>query len=126
MTIPLESLEQIKSELSEEKKRLEKELADFTKRNVHNRDDYSARFPDMGTKDDENAAEVSLYSDRLTLERSLERALKEVNDAFDRIERGVYGACRFCNNPIPLERLLIRPTSASCVKCKEILKKEKR
>ncbi len=126
MTIPLESLEYIKSKLLEEKKRLEKELADFTKRNVHNRDDYSARFPDMGTKDDENAAEVSLYSDRLTLERALERGLKEVNDALNRIDQGTYGTCRFCNEFIPLERLLVRPTSASCVKCKERLKQEKR
>ena len=126
MPIPLESLEQIKSKLLAEKKRLESELADFTKRNEHNREDYRAQFPDIGNKDDENAAEVSLYSDNLTLERALERGLKEVNDALKRITLGTYGTCRFCNAFIPLERLLVRPTSASCVKCKEALKKETR
>ncbi len=126
MTIAPEKLTEITKKLFDEKKRLEAELALFTQRNVHNRDDYSAKFPDIGTKDDENAAEVSMYSDNLTLERTMEGDLKDVNKALARIEKGTYGTCRYCEAEIPLARLLIRPVSASCVACKEKFKGDKR
>lgn len=111
----------IEEKLLQEKQKLEKELKEFTKENIHNITDYDAHFPSFGDKDDENAAEVATYSDNLTLERTLESALRDVNDALQRIENGKYGLCRYCGEAIDSKRLLARPTSSACVDCKNKL-----
>jgi len=114
-------LKKIEEKLLEEKERLEKELAQFTKKNPHNISDFDAEFPTIGDKDDENAAEVALYSDNLTLERTLESALRDVNDTLKRIGEGAYGICRYCGKQIDFKRLEARPVSSACVGCKEKL-----
>ena len=116
-------LQKIEKKLLEEKEKLEKELAEFTKRNIHNIDDYDAHFPSFGDKDDENAAEVATYSDNLTLERTLESTLRDVKAALKRIKEGKYGLCRYCGKEIDKKRLLARPTSSTCIECKEKLTK---
>ncbi len=115
------TLEQIKADLLAKKEKLEAELSKFTRKNIKNDDDYMAKFPDLGDKNDENAQEVELYSDNLSLEYTLESALKDVNSALKRIEDGTYGKCKYCGEEIPEPRLKARPVSTSCVKCKEML-----
>jgi DnaK suppressor protein len=44
--------------------------------------------------------------------------LREIEHALGKLEAGTYGLCDVCNRPIPVERLTIRPQSASCVGCK--------
>ena len=85
MPLTVSEQDKIKVVLESEKKRLEEELATFATRNVHNKNDYNAEFPELGSKDDENAAEVSMYSDNLSLERRLESDLKDVTNALQRI-----------------------------------------
>ena len=57
-----EFLVKVKEVLLGEKERLEKELAKFTRKNVHVEDDYDASFPEFGDKEDENALEVAQYT----------------------------------------------------------------
>ena len=95
-----DTLATIKEKLEEKKARLEKELAQFSKESNKLKGDYDAEYPDMGNKDDENALEVAAYSDRLTLERTLEKSLGDVNKALDKVEKGDYGICKYCNKPI--------------------------
>ncbi len=120
-TLDKEFIKKIEKQLLVEKKRLERELAQFAKKNPHNVSDFDAEFPVLGDKDDENAAEVALYSDNLTLERMLEAQLRDINDTLKRISANRYGICRYCGMPISKERLLARPTSSACVECKEKL-----
>ncbi|MDP2288138.1 MAG: TraR/DksA C4-type zinc finger protein [Actinomycetota bacterium] len=40
-----------------------------------------------------------------------------VDAAFDRMEIGNYGTCTVCREPIPLERLQLRPYGMTCVPC---------
>ncbi|PIR66704.1 MAG: hypothetical protein COU51_02550 [Parcubacteria group bacterium CG10_big_fil_rev_8_21_14_0_10_36_14] len=75
----------------------------------------------MGDKSDENAAEVAEYTKNLTLEDTLEKALKDVNETLIRLEKGEYGICKYCNEPIAEKRLLARPVSSSCIECKKKL-----
>jgi len=103
---------------------LKNELAQFTTKNKHNPDDYDAKFPDMGDKEDENANEVATYSNNLTLERTLEKSLRDVKDALKRIDDGTYGICKYCKKEIPLQRLEARPTSSACIECKKALTQE--
>ena len=44
-------------------------------------------------------------------------ALEEINAALDRLDRGAYGTCERCHQPIPIERLEVLPTSRSCTPC---------
>jgi DnaK suppressor protein len=118
-----EFIKKIEDQLLAEKARLENELAEFTKKNPHNSSDYDANFPTIGDSEDENAAEVATYSDNLTLERTLESALRDVNDSLKRIKEGTYGICKYCGKPINPERLMARPTSSACMDCKTKLSK---
>ncbi|OGY45299.1 MAG: hypothetical protein A2729_00460 [Candidatus Buchananbacteria bacterium RIFCSPHIGHO2_01_FULL_39_14] len=114
----------IKNQLLEEKERLEKELLEFAKKNKNLNDDYEAEFPEYGNKEDENAAEVAAYGDRLSLEHTLEKQLADVKKALASLAKDTYGICKYCGKPIEEKRLLVRSTSTSCVDCKKKLKGE--
>jgi RNA polymerase-binding protein DksA len=106
--------------LLEEKKKLADELAQYAKQNPKNTDDYNADFPDLGDKEDENAAEVAEYSKNLALESTLEASLQDVDKALARIKDGTYGICKYCKKDIGEPRLTARPTSTSCIDCKKL------
>lgn len=117
------TIEKIKNSLLERKAQLEKELASFTDKDKHVKDDYKAKFPEYGDKDDENAAEIAEYGDKLSLEQSLEKTLRDINKTLERIEKGEYGVCKYCGKEINEKRLLARPVSSACMECKEKLSK---
>ncbi len=119
-----EFLEKIKKILSLEKTRLETELAKFTTKNAHASDDYDSKFPSYGDKEDENANEVADYAANLTLEDSLEKTLRDVNQSLDRLKKGNYGICKYCKKEIEIKRLEARPTSSACVECKKTITQE--
>ena len=79
-------LKEVEELLTLEEKRLREELAEFSKQNPKNKDDFEAQFPSMGDKEDENAEEVNMYSTNLTLERTLEASLRDVEKALERIK----------------------------------------
>lgn len=114
------TLDQLKTMLLEEKTKLEGELLQFAKRNPQDPTDFNADFPQLGEKEDENASEVAEYSKDLTLERTLESALRDVEKALGRFDDGTYGLCKYCGKQIDEKRLLARPTSNSCIDCKKL------
>lgn len=117
-------LAQIKETLEQEKERVEKELAQFTTKNPHVEGDYDAVMPEYGSQEDENAREVAEYTTNKPLEISLEKTLRDINKSLERLEKGGYGICKYCDQPIDEKRLLARPTSGSCVACKKTLTQE--
>lgn len=118
-------IEKITQVLLAEKDRLEKELANFAHRNPQAAiTDYNADFPNVGDKEDENASEVAQFSDNLSLEDTLEKALRDVESALKSIEQGTYGICKYCKAEIDERRLEARPTSSSCIQCKKTLTQE--
>lgn len=114
----------IQAKLEEEKTSLEKQLAAFAHRSGNNATDFDSEFPQIGDKEDENAAEVEQYSTNLSLERTLESALRDVEKAIERLKSGGYGVCKYCNTEIDAKRLLARPTSSACIDCKKRLTRE--
>ena len=68
--------------------------------------------------------EVADYVDNLSIEKTLENELRDVESALKRIENGEYGICKYCQKPIDTDRLKARPESSSCVQCKNAIKKE--
>lgn len=105
-------IKKMKDLLETEKTRLEKELGD------------NANFPNLGEKDDENASEVAQFSDNLSLEDELEKALRDVESALKMLDDGTYGTCKYCGSQIDERRILARPTSTSCIQCKKTLTQE--
>lgn len=47
----------------------------------------------------------------------LARALRDVEDALTRLERGTFGRCEGCGRPIPSARLRALPRARLCVRC---------
>ncbi|MGW6978300.1 TraR/DksA family transcriptional regulator [Streptomyces sp. NPDC054932] len=45
------------------------------------------------------------------------QVLKEIEEAFARIDDGSYGTCSSCSRPVPEERLEILPHTRYCVSC---------
>ncbi len=119
-----EFLKKVKETLLEEKARLEKELAKFTTKNKHVDGDYDATYPEYGDKDDENAQEVAQYTANKPLEIALEKELRDVFKSLERLEKGTYGVCKYCDELIDEKRVLARPTSGACVSCKKTLTQE--
>lgn len=118
-------LETLKQLLIEEKEKLEQELGKFSHRNPKATvADYDSDFPNLGDKEDENAAEVAAYSDNLSLESELEKQLRDVISSLKQIENGTYGTCKYCQQEISEARLRARPTSSSCIECKKTLTQE--
>lgn len=43
--------------------------------------------------------------------------LADLDRAAARLERGEYGRCERCGEPVPVERLRVRPAARTCVRC---------
>jgi len=117
-------IDQMKQELQVLKEKALKELADISDGKSADPKEWKARFPNRGDADDENAQEVAVFSGRLSLEKTLKKTLKDIDQALENINKGDYGICKHCSKPISEARLKARPTSSSCIDCKKKLKGE--
>jgi DnaK suppressor protein len=119
-----EFAQKMKDHLEAEKARLESELSAFAHRSAGSEGEFETNFPNIGDKEDENASEVAEFSNNLSLEDELEKALRDVGNALESLEKGTYGVCKYCSQDIDERRLVARPTSSSCIQCKKTLTQE--
>jgi DnaK suppressor protein len=115
MAIEKTLLEELKQKLINEKARLENDLSRIGKK-VGN-EDYETSFDDLGRDKEDNASEVDEYSDNVAVEDNLEKHLKEVDAALERMEKGTYGICENCGKEIEIERLKAYPEARICLTC---------
>ena len=105
-------LQKMKQRLLEKRQELTKLL-----QNIADKGDVS---PDI--KDSADEASSTLMN---RLQSSLQAAeveeLKEVDEALVRIEKGTYGICINCEEPISAKRLECYPYAARCISCQELL-----
>jgi len=111
-------IEKMQKKLLAEKRRFEKELADFT---VKKGKINETVFPEYGNHVGENASEVASFDSDVAVKNTLEKALRDVNASLKRIEDGNYGICKYCHKQIAQKRMEIRPTSSACIECKKKL-----
>jgi len=116
-------IEKIKKGLLVRKKQIEEDLKSFTKKDEHEKDEHHTKFPDYGDKSDESVQEIDDYTTGLATERVLESALRDIDNALDRIKKGEYGICKYCKKEIGEQRLLARPVANTCIACKTKLQK---
>ncbi len=67
---------------------------------------------DVGSKGLERDAEMSLAANQRELLQQTEKAL-------DRLDKGVYGQCEVCGEPIGKMRLMAFPRATLCMTCKQ-------
>ncbi|MEW2510852.1 TraR/DksA C4-type zinc finger protein [Streptomyces sp. NPDC046870] len=74
--------------------------------------------------DDEHDPEgASTAFERAHVAALLSQAREHLDDldrALERLERGDYGRCERCGEPIPAERLEVRPAAKTCVRCASV------
>lgn len=110
-------LAEIKTKLDEQLEKINRQLGE-----LKNADGTS--FPNYGEGEDESAEEVATYDTNLQLTDSLQSELRDTKESLSRMEKGTYGTCKYCHQPIDEQRLRARPTSSSCVACKKALTQE--
>jgi len=59
----------------------------------------------------------------LSIMENLERKLQSIDHALSILDRGKYGLCERCGQPIEAERLKILPDTTLCVRCKVEIEK---
>jgi len=113
-----EDLENFKKRLEEEKKKIIEELNSFATKEPQ-RENWNANFPEFNgsAAREEEVDEVEEYSTLLSLEISLEKKLKEINAALERIEKDSFGVCEKCKKEIEIERLKANPAERYCKNC---------
>lgn len=114
MALDQNTLTELKEKLLAEKTKLEGELARFAK-STGTPGDYETQIEEIGTDPDENATEVEGYVDNLALENNLENQLKDVNDALEKMGKGVYGICEKTGGEISLDRLRAYPAARTAI-----------
>lgn len=125
MALTPDFIERMKEKLLSEQSRLDQELSDIGTRDPNLKGRYDVTYPESGgNSDDDNAMEVTEYSDELSLKTRLEKELKDIDSALRAIEKGKYGLCKYCKKEIQEKRLEARPASSSCIACKKALTQE--
>jgi DnaK suppressor protein len=84
--------------------------------------DMNESFPDPTDR-------ASAESDRgfeLRIRDRERKLIKKINKALERIEKGTYGICEDCGEEIGIKRLMARPVTTRCIKCKSKQEKEEK
>jgi DnaK suppressor protein len=119
MEIDKKFLAEQKMLLETRREKLMKELNADGVKNVHADNEYDAKFPNFGDKEDENAAEVAVFEGNLSMEKNLELSLFNVDKALKKLVDGNYGLCEKCGKNINPERLQAFPSATACMDCKK-------
>ena len=69
-------------------------------------------------KREEEATETAELENRIVLEKRILDQLAEVDNALAKFEKGNYGICEGCGQPIDLGRLEALPQATLCMSCK--------
>jgi len=107
------TVDKIKNELIEREKQVTSELKDISADGGK-----KVKFPEYGSKSDENAQEIDEYTTNLATDKVLESSLKDIRGALARIEDGTYGNCKYCKKEIGKKRMIARPVASACIDCK--------
>lgn len=112
----------LRSRLESERKRLLDELAQLR---ASGRPSEERREGSPFGKREEEATETFELEKRLALERRINEQLAKVEHALEKFEKGTYGFCDICGQPIDPARLEAIPQASLCMSCKAKYEKGK-
>jgi len=120
-----EKIAYFKDRLLQELERLNQQIKDLGEENPNQPGRFNVRYPESGSNsEDDNAAEITEYTDEQSIMARAADELKDVEDALKAVEAGGYGVCKYCKAEIDEKRLEARPASSSCIKCKKLFTQE--
>lgn len=105
-----------KEKLEQQRARLLDDLAEQEREVAESADPLDPQRGGVGNHFADDATEMEQQETALSLQRNTERLLAQVNHALERVAQGTYGVCERCGQPIPLERLEVRPYATLCLK----------
>ena len=105
----------LRSRLEGEQKRLIEELEQL-KAGIRPADERRQGSP-FGKREEEATESLELEK-RLVLERRIRDHLSEIEHALHKFEKGTYGLCDICGQPIDPARLEALPQASLCLSCK--------
>ena len=105
----------LRSRLEIEQKRLTEELKQL---NISNHPINERREGSPFGKREEEATESFELERRLALEKRIRDQLAEIGQALNKFEKGTYGRCDSCGQPIDPARLEALPQAHLCLNCK--------
>lgn len=74
---------------------------------------------EVDVEPDEGDAEIFEREKNAALIAVLERKVQDIESALRSIEKGQYGICERCSQPIEPGRLEVKPEATLCVKCQQ-------
>jgi DnaK suppressor protein len=108
-------LKKIRNRLESEQKRLQRELEEL-ETNVESAEVRREGSP-FGKREEE-ATESFELEKRLALQKQVRNNLVEIEHALEKLDKGTYGLCDICGQPITPERLEAVPHANLCLSCK--------
>jgi RNA polymerase-binding protein DksA len=113
------TIEKIKEQLTAQRVELLREFTDLeegafslSQSDMSGEASFDEEYADAGSFTFEREKELSIGN-------NIRDLLEKVGHALDRIERGTYGLCENCGDPINKDRLLALPYSSLCIRCKQ-------
>jgi RNA polymerase-binding protein DksA len=111
-----EELAEIRGDLEQEiasrRADYDRAMAELTRLQQSSGDGAGDDQADAGSKTFEREQELSIANNRRDLLMQMERAM-------ERLDKGTYGRCESCQQPIPKPRLQAFPSATLCVTCKQ-------
>ena len=107
----LEFIEEMRKSLTQEREQLTAELG---KRANESEGDFQAKYPEYGRNEEENVTEIADYQAIAATTEQSEDRLKEIEEAFERIEENTYGITKD-GQFIPEARLRANPAATTLV-----------
>jgi len=99
-------------EIAERRADYDRAMAELTRLQQASGDGAGDDQADAGSKTFEREQELSIANNRRDLLVQMERAM-------ERLDKGTYGRCESCHEPIMKARLQAFPSATLCVKCKQ-------
>jgi len=123
-TLGKEELKRFKELITEKYKALLEELR-YREQSfiMENQRETGSELSSYANHPAEAASDYANLTMNLNLAERDTKYLKQLEDALDRIERGIYGICTVCKSVIPMVRLEAVPTVTKCVECKNEVKR---
>jgi RNA polymerase-binding transcription factor DksA len=110
-------LEELRARLEHEKEELEEELASHG-RVLDDTGDWvgaSTGFEWQEADPNDVADQIEELATNVPLVEELEERHRDIVDALEKMDEGVYGICEVSSEPIPLERLKANPAARTLV-----------
>jgi RNA polymerase-binding protein DksA len=102
----------LQREITERRADYDRAITELTRLQQASGDGAGDDQADAGSKTFEREQELSIANNRRDLLVQMERAL-------ERLDKGTYGRCESCQQPIPKPRLQAFPSATLCVTCKQ-------